>query len=92
MDQAEYYEKLNKHISTGHYEPIESIQGIDYYYDGSDMCFIAAVDHKAKLAIETDFFEMDDFYDISPELESDYKIVNDNGVLCCNFERSNPNG
>jgi hypothetical protein len=63
------------------------IGGISYYLPASDEDFIVALDLKNKLAVNTGFYEMDDFYN-SPNCFtlSDYAIVNDNGVLKCNFE------
>ena len=65
------------------------LNGISYYLGDSDEDYIIAVDHENKLAIRTNFCEMDDFYDVtidSVTYKSDYAIVNSGGVLMSSWE------
>ena len=86
------YSEFQHLLTDQDIEWIDHIEGIDYYLHGDEEwgC-VVAVDHEARLAIETTFYEMDDFYPLTIEgkqVRSDYQIVNDNGRLCCEFERS----
>jgi hypothetical protein len=69
------------------YFKVATIQGIEYYSPNDEyLGCIVAIDRKAKLLISTEFFEMDDMESGARFGLSEYRIVNVNGKLMCDFE------
>ena len=68
---------------------VDTIGGISYYApNDEDWGCVIAVDEVNKLAVNTGFFETDDFEDITIRgevHESDYRIVCHNCKLMCKF-------
>ena len=59
----------------------EEIAGMTYYIPNDDGEFIVVMDHASKQALETDYYDMDDF----AYQGSDYIYVLHNGVLMQKF-------
>ena len=90
-DQANLYVELQNYNLTEKLERgtdyflVGDINGVKYYSpnDESWGC-IVAIDHDYKVAINTNFYEMDDM----EWPDSDYAQVVHNGQLMCRFEAS----
>ena len=60
----------------------EEIEGMTYYIPNSDEEYIVVMDHASKQAIETNYYDMDDFLWVA----TDYIYVMSEGVLMQQFE------
>ena len=74
---------------TDYFKVFEA-DGIKYYSpNDEDLGAIWAIDFEAKLAVYTEFYEVDDFEDFKMYGElhkSDYAFINHNGVLTPRYE------
>ena len=88
-EQARLYHELHTTYScqstlTGScdYFLVATIDGIEYYAANNEQWgTIIAVDHNSKLAVDTQFYEMDDMQ----YPDSDYAQVNHEGTLMCRW-------
>jgi hypothetical protein len=87
LDRYKFEDTLGRFTD---YFKVATIEDIEYYSPNDEgLGCIVAIDRKAKLLIATEFFEMDDMETCPHWGLSEYRIVNVNGKLMCDFENKN---
>jgi hypothetical protein len=68
MKLVDYNKQLTRIESQALYSLEAHYEGFDYWLPNDDSHYIIAINHGAKVAVSTGFYEMDDFYEGSDYL------------------------